>query len=134
MSGCISLEESTSRSLISGRLEVLCKRNDSHENKASVVIFLVCNHCFGHSNVPAKKCGPPTLFYFAEKSVAILPFVDPVLKLYIHCEFSGRSRGVAWGAWPPLIITLIIRADLDDWAPPLSEGLDPPLESMLFGF
>ena len=24
--------------------------------------------------------------------------------------------------------------DLDDWALPLSEGLDPPLESVLFGF
>ena len=70
--GCISLEESKLRSLISGRLEVLCKRNDSHKNRASVAIFLFVNIVFVIQNLPAKTlCGPRTLFYFAEKSVGI---------------------------------------------------------------
>ena len=72
LSGCISSEESKLRSLISGRLEVLCKRNDTHKNRASVAIFLFVNIVFVSQNVPAKTlCGPLTLFYFAKKLVAI---------------------------------------------------------------
>ena len=72
LSGCISLEESKLRSLISGRLGVLCKRNNIHKIRASVAIFLFVNIVFVLQNVPAKTLyGPRTLFYFAKKSVAI---------------------------------------------------------------
>ena len=100
------MEESKLRSLMSGCLEALCKRNDTPKNKASVAIFLVCKHCFCHSNVPAETFNLGLLHYFIlqKTQLPFVPFVDPVLKIYIYCESSGRSRGGACAL--PLIVTL----------------------------
>ena len=88
-----------------------------------------------------------TTLFLQKSQLPFVPFVDPVLKLCIYCESSGRSRGGP--APPPYCYTKLLHEglkkifwtpptclshDLDDQAPPLSEGLDPPRESMLFGF
>ena len=52
---------------------VLCKRNDTHENKASVAIFLVCKHCFCHSNVPAKNVGLLRYFILQKSQLPFYP-------------------------------------------------------------
>lgn len=67
LSGCISLEESKLRSLISGRLEVLCKRNDTHKSRASVAIFLFVNIVFVSQNVPAKTVWASYTVLFCKK-------------------------------------------------------------------
>ena len=60
------MEESKLRSLISGRLEVLCKRNDTHKNKASVNIVFFIQMCLQKHLMWASYT-----ILFAEKAVAI---------------------------------------------------------------
>ena len=94
--------------------------------------------------MPAKTFNVGLLLYFIlqKSQLPFLPFIDPVLKLCIYCESSGRSRGgpppycytkllhkglkkIFWTPPPPP--PLCLSHDLDDQAPPLSEGLDLPL-------
>ena len=45
-----------------------------------------------------------TTLFLQKSQLPFVPFVDPVLKLCIYCESSGRSRGGP--PPPPLIVTL----------------------------
>ena len=45
-----------------------------------------------------------TTLFLQKSQLPFVPFVDPVLKLCIYCESSGRSRGGACAL--PLIVTL----------------------------
>ena len=58
--------------------------------------------------MPAKTFNVGLLHYFIlqKRQLPLVPFVDPVLKIYIYCESSVRSREGAWGAQAPLIVTL----------------------------
>ena len=62
------------------------------------------------------------------------PVVDPgEPPPYCYTKLLHEGlKNIFWTPPPPL--AYLMTHDLDDQAPPLSEGLDPPLESFLFGF
>ena len=121
--GFISLEESKLRSLISGRLEVLCKRNDTHKNKASVNIVFFIQMCLQKHLMWASYT-----ILFCRKVSCLCTLCRSSFKdihiLWIQCQIQGRGLG---GPGPPYCYTKVRPEGLKEmlfWTPP-----PPPLIS-----
>ena len=71
-----------------------------------------------------------TLFCRKVSCHYFVPLVDPVLKLCIYCESSGRSRGGPAPTSPPLIVTL--NCCTKDWKNFFGHLPPPPVYLMIW--